>query len=65
MFNTTLKKFSKSTSKAVSVTAGFGSITVLATTDPSAESHEVDNPFVATLCFFRKAAEKPEAHTCL
>ncbi|MDV3166795.1 MAG: methionine adenosyltransferase domain-containing protein, partial ['Waltheria sp.' little leaf phytoplasma] len=47
------KNFSRTNSKAASVTAGLGSV-----------APELANPLVALLCFFRKAAEKPEAHTC-
>lgn len=65
-FSTTLNNFSNSTSKAVSVTAGSSSLTVLATTEPSsAESNAFVEPCVAILCFFKKAAEKPDAKTCL
>lgn len=55
---TTSKNFSRSNSSIDSATAGFGS-----TNNPISNSFEPMNPFVATLCLFRKAAEKPEAHT--
>lgn len=61
-FKTTSKNFSRTKSKAASVTAGLGSETSLFPINaPKLDS--LDNPFVAKLCFFRKAAEKPEAQT--
>lgn len=63
-FKTTLKNFSKTSSKAASVMAGLASTTVLAPLDACTPgSFAASSPFVATLCFFRKAAEKPEAQT--
>jgi hypothetical protein len=67
MFRITSKNFPKTPSKAASVNAGFEakpepkseitmtSVRILLGTD--------NDPFDATLFFFRKAAEKPEAHT--
>ena len=63
-FKTTPKNFSRTNSKAVSVTAGFGSKTSSIPANSSvSDSLGLAIPFVAKLCFFRKAAEKPEAHT--
>lgn len=63
-FKTTSKNFSKTSSKAASVTAGFASATVLLPIDKfTPGSFELVTPFVAMLCFFRKAAEKPDAQT--
>lgn len=60
---TTLKNFSRIRSKAVSVTAGLGSPTSLLETNRFVCSFSSTIPLVATLFFFRNAAEKPEAHT--
>jgi hypothetical protein len=67
MFRITSKNFSKNPSKAASVNAGFGS-----KPEPKSEINmtfvrillgtDID-PFDTTLFFFRRAAEKPEAHT--
>ena len=63
-FKTTSKNFSRTNSKAASVTAGLGSTTSLLPTNTfMPDSFEQIVPFVATLCFFRKAAEKPDAQT--
>lgn len=51
-------------SNAVSATAGLGSATFLVSTNTSTPAAlDLGNPFVAMLCFFKNAAEKPEAHT--
>jgi len=71
-FKITWKNFSRISNKAASVTAGFGSkptagfgfeSTAWLPTTPVPNSFELKDPFVATLLFFRNAAEKPDAHT--
>lgn len=63
-FKTTSKNFSRTTNKALSATAGLGpKLESPVSVMPFPESFEPTIPFVATLCFFKKAAEKPEAQT--
>ena len=58
------KNFSRTANKADSAKAGLGSMNVFLPTNTSiSDSFEVACTFVATLCFFRKAAEKPDAQT--
>lgn len=63
-FKTTSKNFSSTNSNASSVTAGLVSTEVLASIDTSL-SFKVMKRFVATLFFFKKAAENPEAQTLI
>jgi len=59
------KNFFRISCKAASVTVGLSpksSSLPMDTLMP--DSSENTRPFVATLFFFRNAAEKPEAHTC-
>lgn len=63
-FRTTPKNFSKTVNTVASRTAGFGcskELVVIAT--PISEILGSGIPFEATLCFFKKAAENPEAQT--
>lgn len=61
---TTSKNFFKATNKAVSVTVGLGSpYEPSAVVVPLPVTFELIIPFVATLFFFKRAAEKPEAQT--
>jgi len=63
-FSTTSKNFSKTASNATSPTAGFGSpLNLVATNVSVAELFVLTDPLTATLCFFKNAAEKPEAQT--
>jgi hypothetical protein len=63
-FKITSKNFSRTANKADSAMAGLGSMNVLLPTNTSiSDSFELACTFVATLCFFRKAAEKPDAQT--
>jgi len=60
----TAKNFSRIISKAVSVAAGLGSEKFIRA--PMFDSNdELTDPLVATLFFFKNAAEKPDAHTCV
>ena len=65
-FSITPKNFSRIKSKTVSVAAGLGSEKfILLIRVPMFDSHEeLADPLVATLFFFKRAAEKPDAHTC-
>ena len=64
MFKITSKNFSRTANKADSAMAGLGSMNVLLPTNTSvSDSFELACTFVETLCFFRKAAEKPDAQT--
>jgi len=59
-FRITAKNFSRTKSKAVSVAAGLGWEMFI----PFDSYDELADPLVATLLFFKNAAEKPDAHTC-
>lgn len=65
-FSITLKNFSRTKSKAVSVAAGLDSEKFIPLIRaPTLGSHdELADPLVPTLFFFKNAAEKPDAHTC-
>lgn len=64
-FKTTLKNFSKTTNKALSMIAGSGLVVrLLDSMMFNPETVGLVLLLVATLCFLKRAAEKPDAQTC-
>lgn len=61
-FKMTSKNVSNADSRTASVATGLGSMLDSTTRTSDLESFD-PSPFVVTLCFFMRAAEKPEAHT--
>lgn len=65
-FRITAKNFSRTKSRAVSVAPGLGweKFIPLFLAPMFDSFDELADPLVATLFFFKNAAEKPDAHTC-